>query len=211
MTAPGGPPTPNPYAFKRPPDDTIGMVMWARIALTLVLLPLATSAFHSEYGYVPLIGDINLAVHEFGHMLFMPFGWAFLGQTMVVAGGAVTQIAFPAVFVAYFLFSRTHRDIHAATVALWWVAINVLDVAIYAGDARAGKLQLINGLTGQDDDSGHDFQYLFRQWGVMKKDTLYAGRLRALAAFMVFISITVGLWAAWQNAQAKKAAIEAGA
>lgn len=192
-------PPPNPYAYTAPRDDTHKVIMWARIGLTLLLIPLGRSAFNDEYGFIPLIGDINTALHEFGHMLFQPFGWAFLGQTMVVAGGSLTQIAFPAIFLGYFLLSKKRRDIHAAMVCLWWVSINVLEVSIYAGDARAGKLQLINGLTGQDEDSGHDFQYLFRHWGVMNRDTIYAGRMRTLAGFMFFISIAVGLWFAWQG------------
>src|SRR5438105_2980678 len=66
--------------------------------------------------------------------------------------------------------------------------------------ARIGlSLMLINGLTGQDEDSGHDFQYLFGHWGVMSKDTLYAGRMRTLAGMLVFISIVGGLWSAWKQ------------
>lgn len=188
---------PDPYAYTEPTDNSGKSMLWGRTGLTLLLIPLAINAFKDEYGAVPLINDIDTAIHEFGHMLFMPFGWEFLGHTMMVAGGSLTQIAFPSLFVGYFLFNTKQRDVHAAMVCLWWVGINVLDVSIYAGDARAGKLQLINGLTGQDEDSGHDFQYLFGQWGVMNRDTLYAGRLRALAGMMCFVSVAVGLWWLW--------------
>ena len=202
MTTPDtnpSPPTPNPYAYVAPRDDSDKIIRWGRIGLTLLLIPLGLNAFKDEYGGVPLIGDINVAVHEFGHMLFIPFGWPFLGETMHIAGGALTQIAFPLIFLGYFLLNKHRRDVHAAMVCLWWTAINVLDVSIYAADARARKLMLINGATGQDDDSGHDFYNLFSQWGVLNKDTLYAGRLRSLAGLMFFLSITIGLWAAWQQ------------
>jgi hypothetical protein len=196
MTTPtAAPKTPTPYAYTPPADDgSANIVKWARLGLTLLLIPLGMSAFKNQYGYIAMIGDINAAIHEFGHMLFQPFGWAFLGQTAVVLGGSLTQVAFPCIFVGYFLFSSTHRDFHAASVCLWWVSINLLEVSIYAGDARAGVLQLINGLTGQDEDSGHDFQYLFRHWGVMNKDTLYAGRMRTIAGLLFFISIAAGMW-----------------
>ena len=190
-------PTPNPYAYTPPRDDSGTIILWARAAVTLFLIPLSRIAFTDEYGAVPFFNDINVSVHEFGHMLFMPFGWEILGHTMMVAGGSLTQVGFPLLFVGYFLFSQKHRDVHGALVCLWWVGINVLDVSIYAGDARAGKLQLINGLTGQDEDSGHDFQYLFRQWGVMNRDTLYAGRLRAIAGMLCFFSIVGGLLWLW--------------
>src|SRR3954463_16821159 len=102
----------------------------ARLLLTLLLAYGAHVAFHDEYGYVPLVSDIDLAVHEFGHMLFMPFGFAFAGDTMVILGGSLFQVALPLIFVGYFLFGpRRTRDLHAATVCLWWAGINLLGVA----------------------------------------------------------------------------------
>lgn len=192
-------PVPNPYAYTPPPDDSWKIVRRARIGITLLLIILGVRAFRDEHGSVPLIGGINLAIHEFGHMLFMPFGIHVLGDTMVILGGSLTQIALPLVFVGYFQFSKAHRDVHAAMVCLWWTAISMLNVAIYAADARARQLMLISGATGQDDDSGHDFYNLFTQWGVLNRDTLYAGRLRGLAALLFFVSVVVGLWYAFKR------------
>ena len=58
---------------------------WARfsdfaggvIGLTLALIPLSFHAFNdAEFGSrLPLLGDIDVAIHEFGHMFFGPFGW----------------------------------------------------------------------------------------------------------------------------------------
>jgi hypothetical protein len=168
----------------------------ARFALTAALIPLGFAAFRDEYGYVPLIGDINTAVHEFGHLLFMPFG-----ETMMFLGGSLTQVVFPLVFAAYFFFKRERPDPHAATVCLWWSALNVLSVAIYVGDARARELMLLTGATGQDDDSGHDFYNLFSRWGVLQHDTIYASGLRNLAWMMFAISVVGGFLAAWRGAR----------
>ena len=179
------------------PSDPVSPIVWWRLALTALLIPLTIHAFGDEYGQVPLLSDIDLAVHEFGHMLFMPFGIRIFGDTGVTAGGAITQVMVPLLFAAYFLFGpKQHRDVHAATVALWWAAMNVLSVAIYAGDARAGQLTLINGATGEDDPEGHDFHALFEHWGVLNRDTIYAARLRNLAALMSFVAIAGGLVAA---------------
>src|SRR4051812_35569456 len=109
---------------------------WLRLGLTILLAIAARHAFRDEYGYIPLLGDIDLAIHEFGHMLFMPFGFAFSGDTMVILGGSLFQVAFPLIFVVYFLLPQ-RRDVHAAMVCLWWASINLLGVAIYAADARA--------------------------------------------------------------------------
>src|ERR1019366_7432057 len=65
-----------------PTDDAQAIAGWGRLLLTLLLVPLSWHAFHDPYGEVPLLSGIDLAIHEFGHMLFMPFGIAFLGRTM---------------------------------------------------------------------------------------------------------------------------------
>jgi hypothetical protein len=161
-----------------------------RIALTIALVPVGRIAFKSwdEEAWIPLISDINLAVHEFGHMLFMP-----LGETMTIAGGSIFQVAFPLIFAGYFAFSKKHADLHAATICLWWAAVSLANVAIYANDARAGQLMLVNGQIGAESD-GHDFYNLFARWGVLERDQIYARHLRRLAAFGVFVSVAAGIF-----------------
>jgi hypothetical protein len=178
-------------------DPTAKVIALGRILLTLALIPVGRRMFGSwdDPTGIPMIGDIDLAIHEFGHMLFMPFGIPILGETMVIMGGSLTQIALPLVFAGYFVFSKKHRDLHAATVCFWWAAVNVADVAIYAHDARARQLMLISGTTGQESD-GHDFYNLFAMWGVLERDVIYAARMRALAGFMMFVATLGGLFAA---------------
>ena len=175
------------------------MKRFAQIGLTLLLAWLGYNAFHDDLGTVPLISDINVAVHEFGHMLFMPFGIPVLGRTMVILGGSLTQVAFPLIFVGYFLQQREdgrRRDVYAAMVCLWWAAINMLGVSIYMNDARARVLTLINGFTGQESD-GHDWYNLFSIWGVLNHDTIIAARMRALAKLVCACSVVGGFWLAW--------------
>jgi hypothetical protein len=178
-------------------DPTAKVIALGRILLTLALIPVGRRMFGSwdDPTGIPMLSDIDLAIHEFGHMLFMPFGIPILGETMVIMGGSLTQIALPLVFAGYFVFSKKHRDLHAATVCFWWAAVNVADVAIYAHDARARQLMLISGTTGQESD-GHDFYNLFAMWGVLERDVIYAARMRALAGFMMFVATLVGLFAA---------------
>jgi len=201
LTTPtSSPPTRGPYDYTPPKDDSAKLIRWARIALTVVLIPIGVSAFNDEYGQVPLISGINLAIHEFGHMLFMPFGMQIFGETGVILGGSLTQVALPMVFAGYFLFGKKeHRDLHAATICGWWTSISLLGVAVYAADARARQLMLITGATGEDDPESHDFYNLFSMWGVLNRDTVYAGRLRALAALLFFVSVMVGLFAAYNS------------
>jgi hypothetical protein len=173
---------------------------YARLALAALLAWLAWSAFRDGDGYVPLLSEIDLAVHEFGHMLFMPFGIPFLGRTMVILGGSLTQVAFPLVFFWYFMWSREdgrRRDVFAAMACLWWSAINLLDVSIYCADSRAGELMLLDGLTGKESD-GHDWNNLLTRWGLLEQDTAIARWMRAIAALVCIASIGVAVWSTLQ-------------
>lgn len=195
-------------------DPTTTAVRYARLAFVALLAWLAWSAFHDEYGVVPLVSDIDLAIHEFGHLLFRPFGIPFLGRTMVILGGSLTQVAFPLIFVGYFVSKRedgSRRDVFAAMVCLWWSAINLLDVAIYCADSRAGQLMLLNGLTGQESD-GHDWENLLTGWRLLQQDTLIAARMRAIAVLVCVVSLFAATWCALQEpaAQVADAAESAG-
>ena len=180
---------------------------YARLALAWLLAWLAWSAFRNEYGYIPLLSDIDLAIHEFGHMLFMPFGIQFLGNTMMILGGSLTQVVFPLIFFGYFM--RKHddaprRDLFAAMVCLWWSGINLLGVAIYCADSRAGQLMLIDGSTGQESD-GHDWNNLLTRWGLLEHDTGIARGMRAIAWLVCVGSIIIAVWSALQQPHEKPA------
>ncbi|MCX5764898.1 MAG: hypothetical protein NTU67_09815 [Gemmatimonadetes bacterium] len=184
----------------RSSDSPRTLQSYARLALAGLLAWLALSAFRDEFGYVPLLSDVDLAIHEFGHMLFMPFGIQFLGSTMMILGGSLTQVVFPLLFFGYFLRKRDEsrrRDVFAAMVCLWWSAINLLDVAIYCADSRAGELMLLDGLTGKESD-GHDWNNLLTRWGLLAHDTVIARWMRAIAALVCIASIIVAFWSARQ-------------
>jgi hypothetical protein len=182
-------------------DSPRALQSYARLALVAVLAWLAWTAFRDEYGYVPLLSDMDLAIHEFGHMLFMPFGIQFLGNTMMILGGSLTQVAFPLIFFGYFLRKHDNaprRDVFAAMVCLWWSGINLLSVAIYCADSRAGQLMLIDGSTGQESD-GHDWNNLLTRWGLLEHDTGIARGMRAIAWLVCVGSIIVAVWSALQQ------------
>ena len=183
----------SPFSYTAARDDLPTIGKWGRVVLTLILALLARMAFRDQYGYVPLISDVDTAIHEFGHYLFMPFG-----RMMTILGGSLFQVVFPLIFMGYFL-RPGKRDVHAATVCLWWVSLNLLGVAIYMADARAGQLMLLNGLTGQESDA-HDWWNLFTMWGQLRNDTIIAARVRALAVLTCTASIGIGLYAAWFGA-----------
>jgi hypothetical protein len=169
---------------------------YLRLGLAALLAWLTWVGFHNEYGYVPIVSDVSTAIHEFGHMLFMPFGIPVLGRTMVILGGSLTEVAFPLIFVVYFLRKGEDNrlsDIFAAMVCLWWSGIGLLGTAVYCADSRAGKLMLLDGLTGQESD-GHDWYNLLDRWGLLEHDTQIGRWMRMIAWLMCVGSIVVAIW-----------------
>jgi|ERR1051326_5740186 hypothetical protein len=93
------------------------------------------------------IDNVNLFVHEGGHIVFM-----FLGQFLYVLGGSLTQIILPLLFVIYFYYTGQR---YSAALTLFWVGENLLSVALYAADAVKMQLPLLFG-----DSSTHDWNWL---------------------------------------------------
>jgi len=178
---------------------------YARLTFAALLALLTWVAFHNEYGYVPIVSDVSTAIHEFGHVLFMPFGIPILGRTMVILGGSLTEVAFPLLFVGYFLRQSEdgrRRDVFAAMMCLWWSAIGLLGTAIYCADSRAGKLMLLDGLTGQESE-GHDWYNLLDRWGLLEHDTQIARWMRMIAWLMCVGSIALAVWSALTQPRAE--------
>ena len=181
-------------------DSPRTLQSYLRLAFATLLAWLTWGAFHDAYGNVPILSDVSTAIHEFGHMLFMPFGIPILGTTMVILGGSLTEVAFPLLFVGYFLRKREdgrRRDVFAAMVCLWWSGIGLLATAIYCADSRAGKLMLLDGLTGQESE-GHDWYNLLDRWGLLEHDTQIARWMRMIAFLMCVASLAIAAWTALQ-------------
>src|SRR5436305_6378703 len=120
-------------------DSPRAIESYLRLAFAARLAWLTWGAFHDAYGNVPIVSDVSTAIHEFGHMLFMPFGIPIHGRTMVILGGSLTEVAFPLLFVGYFLRKREdgrRRAVFAATVCLWWSATGLRATAISSADSR---------------------------------------------------------------------------
>jgi hypothetical protein len=154
------------------------MTKAARLAFTLIL---ALYGFlllrHPEAG--SLVDNIDLPIHETGHLLFRPFG-----DFMQFLGGTLFQLIMPGAFVVYFW---RRRDRHAASAALWWVAQNCWNISVYIRDARAQELPLVGG-------GEHDWAYLLGRLGHLKQDQAI-GRVVWFAGVLIYlIAVAGGLW-----------------
>ena len=148
----------------------------ARLALT-ALLALYGGFLVLHPGHYGWLDSLDLAIHEFGHPVFGIFG-EFVG----FLGGTLMQLVMPAIFVAYFW---RRGDRHAAMVALWWVAQNLLNVAVYVQDARAEELPLVGG-------GEHDWNYLLGRLGLLRQDQLIGGGVRMVGILLYAWSCIMG-------------------
>jgi hypothetical protein len=127
---------------------------------------------------------VNLPFHEAGHILFSPFG-RFLG----VLGGSLMQLLVPLAVTGAFVW---RRNPFGGAVGLWWLGESFLDLAPYIGDARAGQLPLLGGVTGSEVEDYHDWEVILRQLGWLKHDMTLARLAHVLGAVLILLAL---LWA----------------
>ena len=123
-----------------------------------------------------LLDDVNLAIHEAGHVFFQP-----LGDTLVVLGGSLLQVLVPLLFVAYFL---RQRESFSASVVAAWLGASLCNVALYIADSRAQQLPLLGG-----ENVIHDWWYLLTEWDLLSRDVALAGWVRGAGAIAFVVAV----------------------
>ena len=123
------------------------------------IVTIITSAYFIYYALTykdwHFIDTVNLIIHEAGHIIFLPFG-----TFMHILGGSLWQVLFPIIFVLYFL---KQRDYFSASLVLFWVGQNLLNVSVYASDSIVMQLPLLGG-----DTAGHDWHNILTMLGMLK-------------------------------------------
>lgn len=139
--------------------------------------------------YDPMQGsfldNVDLAIHEFGHLLFNPFG-----EFMMVAGGSLFQVAFPLVFVAYFVWQRSF---YSAAIVTLWVGQSILNVWVYASDAVVMQLVLTSGFTGAEG-SFHDWNYLLTDLGLLESTKGVAKVIRLIGTLTIIGAVLSAIY-----------------
>ena len=152
----------------------------ARRLLTIALFAYGVHGL-THQGDGSLLDGVDLAIHETGHLVFGPFG-EFIG----FAGGTIFQLLMPALFVGYFVRRGDH---YAASAALWWIAQNCGNIAVYVADARTQELPLVGG-------GEHDWEYLLGRLGLIARDHAIARGITSVGYLLLFAATAWGLAAA---------------
>jgi len=160
-----------------------------RVIVLLVIivwgLKFIFSSIESNYSGISFMHLINLPFHEAGHILFRIFG-----QFMMTLGGSLTQCLVPLICLLAFLVKT--RDPFAASVSLWWLGENLIDLAPYINDARALKLMLLGGVTGRDVEDYHDWEFILRKIGLLEYDHLIAKTAHVIGALFMICALLWG-------------------
>ena len=127
------------------------------------------------------LDNVNLIIHEAGHLLWIPFG-----EFLTVLGGSSTQIIVPLVFLGYFWLVGQR---FAACVVSLWTASSLFNLAVYIADARAMVLPLLGG-----DNSTHDWNWILSESNVLSSDLAIAGFVRGVGILFLAFSVIAGLY-----------------
>lgn len=167
---------------------------WGRVLLLAIFVIWGLSfIWHGvdwEYIGGSFMHNINLAFHEFGHVLFAPFG-----RFMMILGGSLFQIMMP--LIALFSFSLQMRDNFAAAIMLWWTGQSFIDVAPYIADAEYRSLPLILGM----GEEAHDWGNLLTMLDRVQSAQSYANISFTIGSLLILLSF---YWAGWVLVQQKK-------
>lgn len=108
---------------------------------------------------------VNLIIHEAGHPFFSWFGY-----TIMILGGTLAELLVPLLCAIYFFWQR---ETPGFAFCSFWFFENFPYIGTYMADARALALPLV----GSGD---HDWEILFRQWGLLMHDQEIGGIMRSL-------------------------------
>lgn len=126
-------------------------------AVSIILLPVCIYLILNR-GHYGLIDNADLVIHEAGHLFFY-----FFGRFIYTAGGTLMQIILPSIIVWYFFRNRYRTGVQ---FSLLWLGQNLINISVYAADARARRLPLLGG-----NHVYHDWHYMLGQLNLLNYDT----------------------------------------
>lgn len=154
---------------------------WVVAALAAGLLAWLT---YSHAGWTPWLSNVDLGIHELGHMLTF---WA--PELMCQAAGSFLQVAVPLAFGAYFFWFR--QDRFAVVLMLAWAAESLNNVSVYVYDATRMVLPLLG-----DDGSGagHDWHNILSRLGLLDQTDGIAYTVRVLSMLLFAAALSLAVW-----------------
>ena len=126
---------------------------------SILLLPIALFLVFNQGEFILLLDHFNLLIHEGGHGIFRVFG-----KFIYTLGGSIMQTLIPLLFILYFVVNRQKVGIQ---ISILFLAGNLMNVGVYASDARSRLLPLLGG-----NKVYHDWHWLLREVNMLQYDHL---------------------------------------
>ncbi|MDO8342957.1 MAG: hypothetical protein Q7T48_07150 [Cellvibrio sp.] len=172
-------------AFLYVPERVDAGAFWARVAC-LVAFTLwggyfITGGVDWEKIGSSFMHNINLPFHEFGHILFMPFG-----EFMMILGGSLFQVLLPLALMCVFVFKQ--RDTFAGSIMLWWCGQSFIDVSPYIADAEYRALPLVGG----GGEESHDWGNLLTMMNALDSTQVVANCSFGIGALLIIAALVWG-------------------
>jgi len=172
-------------AFVAVPERVATEAFWAR-AMTLLAFAVwggyfITAGVDWEKIGSSFMHNINLPFHEFGHVLFMPFG-----RFMMILGGSLFQILLPLGLM--FAFVLKQRDTFAGSIMLWWCGQSFIDLSPYIRDAQYRALPLVGG----GGEEPHDWGNLLTMMNLLESTYTIANGCFALGCIIIISALAWG-------------------
>lgn len=137
--------------------------------ISFLLLPIVVLLIINGGRFIFFLDHFNLLIHEGGHGIFRMFG-----DYIYTLGGTLMQIILPSIFIFYFFINDKRWGVQ---VSLVWLGENLMNVSVYAADARAQLLPLLGG-----NKVYHDWNWLLSRLGWLQYD-------KAIGNFFFYIGI----------------------
>ncbi len=145
---------------------------------------------------VPLLGWIDLAIHEFGHVAFF---WAPTDVMLVMGNG--TQALLPLLLAGVFLLRE--RDLLGGALCIGWSATSLADAAVYIADAPWRMLPLLG------PESSHDWWQLLGSRGMLSSAPALASGVKGMGFALLLLAAAMVAAGPWFDDQVKERGIGA--
>jgi hypothetical protein len=143
---------------------------------SIIMLPIIIYWIFSRGNY-GLLDNADLIIHEGGHLIFI-----FFGKFIYTLGGTLMQLILPLI-IAFYFFRNMYKT--GVQVALLWLGQNLINISVYAADARARKLHLLGG-----NKVYHDWTYMLGTLGILDYD-IEVGYFFFSLAILIFIIVLI--------------------
>ena len=146
---------------------------------SVIIFPIALywALNRGNYG---LMDNIDLVIHEAGHVFFSLFG-----KFIYTLGGSLMQVIIPSIIALFFLRNNYRTGVQ---FGLLWLGQNFINISVYAADARAQRLPLLGG-----NKVYHDWHYLLNEIGLLNSDQVVGYIIFGIAILIFLVAVLMPL------------------